>query len=163
MVKFVYSMNIAKLLNPALPDGYWGNLVVPVFVKLTVRDLLQQSVCETAKLIKKSKHNVTDEYVRSYLDFLELHCEKGITAGKEVSGFTDWRHLGHSEADFGWGSPSIVLPLTWRILGSSEPTYFLPYAAGDARKKKDRFKVLVCLRENAMAAFRSEMEMLADN
>ena len=28
-VKFGYSMNIAKLLKPALPDGYWGNVAVP--------------------------------------------------------------------------------------------------------------------------------------
>lgn len=155
---FAYSMNIAKLLKPALPDGYWGNVCVPVYVKLTVQQLLDQPISETAKLIKKSKHSVTGEYVRSYIDFQELHYAKGITAGKFVSGFTDWRHLGHSEVDLGWGSPSIVLPLSWRILGSSEPSFFLPYATEDA-SKKDGFKVLVCLAEKAMAAFRLDMEM----
>lgn len=157
VVKFAYSMNIAKIVKPELPVGYWGNVCVPVFVKLTARELIEQPISETAKLIKKSKHNVTDEYVRSYIDFQELHHAKGIAAGKFVSGFTDWRHLGHSDVDFGWGSPSIVLPLSWRILGSVEPTFFLPYAAEDERKK-DGFKVLVCLTENAMAAFKLEME-----
>ena len=95
-------------------------------MKLTLRDLLQQSVCEMAKQIKKSKHDATVEHVKSYLNFLELHHEKGITAWRSASGFTDWRHLGHSEAEFSWGSPSTVLPLTWQILGSSESTYFLP-------------------------------------
>jgi hypothetical protein len=28
----VYSMNISKLLTPPLPDGYWGNVCVPVYV-----------------------------------------------------------------------------------------------------------------------------------
>lgn len=31
----VYSMNISKLLDPLLPDGYWGNMCVPVYVALT--------------------------------------------------------------------------------------------------------------------------------
>lgn len=160
MVKFAYSMNIARVLDPALPDGYWGNVCVPVYAKLTARELLEQPMWKTAKLIKESKKNVTDEYVRSYIDFQELHCAKGISAGKFVSGFTDWRHLGHSEVDFGWGSPKAVLPLSWRILGCTEPTFFLPYAATDERKE-DGFKVLVCLQEEAMAGFGLEMEMFS--
>lgn len=158
IVKFAYSMNISKILKPALPNGYWGNICVPVYAKLTVKQLLQQSIWKTAEMIKKSKNSVTDEYVRSYIDFQELHYAKGITAGKFVSGFTDWRHLGHAEVDFGWGSPVSVLPLSWRILGSSEPTFFLPCGKEDGGKKEG-FKVLVCLQENAMKAFSSEMEM----
>lgn len=160
VVKFVYSMNIRKLLKPALPTGYWGNVCVPVYVKLTAKRLLEQPLWETARLIKKSKQNVTDEYVRSYIDFQELHYEEGITAGDHVSGFTDWRHLGHSEVDFGWGSPSDVLPLSSRLLGSLEPTFLLSYATGDERKKGG-FRALVCLPQNAMSNVRADMEIFS--
>lgn len=160
VVKLVYSMNIKKLLNPELPTGYWGNVCVPVYVCLTERELVEQPLWKTASLIKRSKERVTDEYVRSYIDFQELHYAKGITAGRRVFSFTDWRHLGHSEVDFGWGGPLVVLPLSWNLLGSTEPCFFLPYAAMSGQKK-DGFRVLVSLSENEALAFKEDMGMFA--
>ncbi|KAI3899191.1 hypothetical protein MKW92_005038 [Papaver armeniacum] len=157
-VKFAYSLNIRNQLKPALPSGYWGNSCVTMYVQLTVQELLQQPIWETAELISKSKRNATDEYVRSFIDFQELHYTEGITAGKGVSGFTDWRHLGHSTMDFGWGSPVTVLPLSRNLLGSNEPCFFLPYSLAVHGGKKDGFKVLVSLPETAIAGFRVEME-----
>ncbi|KAI3918157.1 hypothetical protein MKX01_041477 [Papaver californicum] len=157
-VKFAYSLNIRNQLKPALPSGYWGNSCVPMYVQLTVQELLQQPIWETAKLISESKQNATDEYVRSFIDFQELHYTEGITAGKGVSGFTDWRHLGHSTMDFGWGSPVTVLPLSRNLLGSCEPCFFLPYSSAVHGGKKDGFKVLVSLPETAIVDFRIEME-----
>ncbi|OAY77652.1 Omega-hydroxypalmitate O-feruloyl transferase [Ananas comosus] len=103
IVKMVYSMNISKILNPLLPAGYWGNVCVPAYVRLTAGELAEQPLSKTAVLIRESKRDVTDEYVRSYIDFQELNYARGITAGGSVAAFTDWRRLGHSEVDFGWG------------------------------------------------------------
>lgn len=159
-VKMVYSMNISKLLDPPLPEGYWGNVCVPVYVSLTSGDLLGRSLAETATLVRKSKREVDDEYVRSYVDFLELRRREGVTAtaGRGgVSAFTDWRRLGHGEVDFGWGGPDAVLPLSWRILGSEEPCFLVPYGISDERRRRG-FKVFVAVRETAVACFREEME-----
>ncbi|KAH0467195.1 hypothetical protein IEQ34_004433 [Dendrobium chrysotoxum] len=158
VVKFVYSMSIKKIAIPQLPSGYWGNSCVPVYIQSTAKELLEKPVWQIAMEIKKSKEQVTNEYLRSFIDFQELHYRKGITAGKEVSAFTDWRHLGHSEVDFGWGSPIAVSPLSWRLLGSNEPSFLLPYAESEG-EKRDGFRVLVCLPEDAMASFRLEMEI----
>ncbi|XP_059669889.1 10-deacetylbaccatin III 10-O-acetyltransferase [Cornus florida] len=157
IVKFAYSINIRKLVKPPLPVGYWGNGCVALYVQLSAKDLVEQPIWVTANLIKKSKGNATDEYVRSFIDFQELNYEKGITAGKGVSGFTDWRHLGHSTVDFGWGGPVTVLPLSRHLLGSVEPCFFLPYSSA-TEGKKDGFKVLVYVQESAMPAFRVEMD-----
>ncbi|KAL2487760.1 HXXXD-type acyl-transferase family protein [Forsythia ovata] len=158
-VGFAYSINIRKLVKPPLPVGYWGNGCVPMYVHLTARELVEQPIWKTADLIKKSKYNATDEYVRSYIDFQELHYEKGITAGARVSGFTDWRHLGHSTVDFGWGGPVTVVPLSRHLLGSVEPCFFLPCSSA-SEGKKDGFKVLVHLQEDALQGFREEMDKL---
>ncbi|KAG4142523.1 hypothetical protein ERO13_D06G134550v2 [Gossypium hirsutum] len=120
-VKFSYLMNIRKVVKPALPAGYWGNGCVAMYAKVSAKDLIEQPLWKTAELIKKSKSNASDEYVRSFIDLQELHYEDGITAGKGVSGFTDWRHLGHSAVDFGWGGPMTVLPLSTNFFGSMEP------------------------------------------
>lgn len=132
-----------------------------MYVNLTAKELTSKPLSSVADLIKKSKSNATDEYVRSFIDFQELHYEDGITAGKEVSGFTDWRHLRHSSVDFGWGGPVTVLPLSRNLLGSVEPCFFLPPSSSSAGVgKKDGFKVLVTMRESAVPAFREEMEKL---
>ncbi|CAJ1961854.1 unnamed protein product [Sphenostylis stenocarpa] len=161
-VKFAYSINIRRLVKPQLPGGYWGNGCVPMYVVVSAKDLVEKPVWETAELIKKSKSNVSDEYVRSYIDYQELHYGDGVTAGREVSGFTDWRHLGHSSVDFGWGGPVTVLPLGRNLLGSVEPCFFLPYSTTSAHQKEG-FKVLVNLRHSALPAFRQDMQVFSSS
>ncbi|BAT87156.1 hypothetical protein LR48_Vigan09g236600 [Vigna angularis] len=159
-VKFAYSINIRRLVKPVLPGGYWGNGCVPMYVVLSAKELIERPIWETAELIRKSKSNVSDEYVRSYIDYQELHFGDGITAGREVSGFTDWRHLGHSTVDFGWGGPVTVLPLGRNLLGSVEPCFFLPYSTASSQNIEG-FKVLVTLRHSALPAFRQAMQVFS--
>uniref|UniRef100_A0A7N0REW1 Uncharacterized protein n=1 Tax=Kalanchoe fedtschenkoi TaxID=63787 RepID=A0A7N0REW1_KALFE len=159
-VKFAYSLNIRKLVKPPLPGGYWGNGCVPMYVQLTAKEVVENPIWETAGVIRESKRNATDEYVRSFIDFQEINFNQGVTAGKGVSGFTDWRHLGHSTLDFGWGGPVTVLPLASNLLGSTEPCFFLPHSSANA-EKKDGFKVLVCLPLRWLPAFREEMRKLS--
>lgn len=159
-IKFAYSINIRKLVKPSLPAGYWGNGCVPMYVQLRAKDLIEKPIWETAELIKKSKSNVSDEYMRSFIDLQEMHYADGVTAGRRVSGFTDWRHLGHSTVDFGWGGPITVLPLARNLLGSVEPCFFLPYSTASGGKK-DGFKVLVTLAETALPAFTEDMKVFS--
>ncbi|XP_057785567.1 spermidine coumaroyl-CoA acyltransferase [Salvia miltiorrhiza] len=148
-VTFAYSMSIRNIVNPSLPAGYWGNSCVPMFVHLTA----EQPIWKIAAAIKTSKQHATGEYVASYVDFQELHYGEGISGGRRVSGFTDWRHLGHSTVDFGWGGPTAVVPLSARLLGSVEPCFFLP-------GKEGRVKVLLHLEESLVLPFRGEMDKL---
>ncbi|KAJ0257970.1 hypothetical protein HA466_0087470 [Hirschfeldia incana] len=160
-VKYVYSINIRRLMNPPLPKGYWGNGCVPMYAQIKAGELMEQPIWKTAELIKQSKSNASDEYVRSFIDFQELHHKDGINAGSGVTGFTDWRYLGHSTVDFGWGGPVTVLPLSHKLLGSMEPCFFLPCSGDDAASggsKDSGFKVLVNLRESAMPEFKEAMD-----
>ncbi|KAL5998461.1 hypothetical protein ACLOJK_009401 [Asimina triloba] len=160
-VKFAYFTNIRKQVKPALPAGYWGNGCVPMYVQTTAAELVEMPVWVAADMIKKSKRQMTDEYVRSFIDFQEIHYAEGIAAGAHVSGFTDWRHLGHSGVDFGWGGPISVQPLSWRLLGSAEPCFLLPCSSANEGGMRDGFKVLVSLPAEAGPAFKEEMEMLS--
>lgn len=158
-MKYAYLTNIRRTVKPALPAGYWGNGCVPIYVQLLAKDLINQPIWKTADAIKKSKSIITDEYVRSLIDFQELHYDEGITAGNRVSAFTDWRHVGNETVDFGWGGPVTVFPLSRHLVGSVEPCFFLPYSSA-TEGKKDGFKVLVCLQEEAMPVFKEEMKQL---
>lgn len=152
-VTFAYSISIRNVVEPALPPGYWGNGCVPMFVHLTAEEVAEQPLWKTAAAIKMSKQKVSAEYVASFIDYQELHYEDGISGGRRVSGFTDWRHLGHSTVDFGWGGPTAVVPLSTRLLGSAEPCFLLPGGGGGV-------KVLVHLEEDVVLGFREEMDKL---
>ncbi|OWM77369.1 hypothetical protein CDL15_Pgr016766 [Punica granatum] len=161
-VAFSYSINISKIAKPPLPVGYWGNCCIPIYIYLAVSDLVNKPIWETAGQIRNSKIHATDEHLRSFIDFLELHGFRdrgGLPLGKSshVSGFTDWRHLGHSKLDFGWGGPVTVVPLSQNILGSDEPCFFLPYSSA-GKEKRNGFMVLVNLPESSVAGFREEMD-----
>jgi len=68
-------------MNPPLPKGYWGNGCVPMYAQIKAGELIEQPIWKTAELIKQSKSNTSDEYVRSFIDFQELHHKDGINAG----------------------------------------------------------------------------------
>lgn len=54
-----------------------------------------------------------------------------------------------------------VLPLSYKLLGSMEPCFFLPYSGDAAAGSKDSgFKVLVNLRDSAMTDFKEAMDKL---
>lgn len=80
-MKYVYAINIRRLMNPPLPKGYWGNGCVPMYAQIKAGELIEQPIWKTAELIKQSKSNASDEYVRSFIDFQELHHKDGINAG----------------------------------------------------------------------------------
>lgn len=156
-MKYAYAVNIRRVVKPALPQGYWGNGCVPMYVARSAGEVAEGAVWETAGAIKASKRNVADQYVRSFIDFQAAHHGEGINAGDDVSAFTDWRHLGHNTVDFGWGGPIDVVPISTHLLGCQEPCYFLPdssAAVGD----NPGFRVSVALRRTAMPAFKAEMD-----
>lgn len=160
-VKFAYQINIRKIVKPALAEGYWGNGCVPMYAQLLAKQLVDQPLWKTADLIKKTKYAVSDEYVRSYIDFQQLHFDEGITAGARVCGFSDWRHLGHSTVDFGWGGPVTVFPVSKHLVGSVHNCFFLPYSSVNDGKM-DGFKLMVFVQEDVVEDFTKEMDKLKD-
>ncbi|KAM7490891.1 hypothetical protein LguiA_033812 [Lonicera macranthoides] len=76
-VKFAYSTNIRKLVNPPLPVGYLGNVCVPMYAQLSANDLLHLPIWKTAQLIKNSKKNMNDEFGDRFL-YLEPVGDFGV-------------------------------------------------------------------------------------
>nr|CAD1822264.1 unnamed protein product [Ananas comosus var. bracteatus] len=153
IVKMVYSMNISKILNPPLPAGYWGNVCVPAYVRLTAGELAEQPLLKTAVLIRESKRDVTDEYVRSYIDFQELNYARGITAGDRSP---------HSPTGGGWDTPMSTSggagPSTsCPSLGSCWGVLRLAFFCLTVRRMRGRTKDLECwclCRRNCCRALR---------
>lgn len=160
---FTVAMGIRNLLNPPLPNGYYGNAFVAAHVVLTGGELNEAPLSKVAKLIKESKKIAsTSHHITNTLCILERFRQQNIKM--EASGasmaLTDWRQLGLlEEVDFGWKDAVNILPLPWNMFGYVDLFFFLPPTKVDP-SEKGGVRVLVCLPRAAMPKFEQEMNAL---
>lgn len=93
---FCLTTGIRKHLVPPLPDGYYGNAFVPSNVVVMGKELNEEPLPETVKLIKQSKKTATqNDYIRNMIDIWETTRKqnKKIGASGASMVLTDWRQL----------------------------------------------------------------------
>lgn len=157
------AVGIRHVLDPPLPQGYYGNAYIDVYVELTVRELEEASISDIAKDVKKAKKTAYEkEYLEEELKNLERLMRddakfEGVSDG--LLFLTDWRNIGwFGSMDFGWNEPVNLRPLTqqgspvnvWMIL---KPSKLDPSMEGGV-------KVIMKLPRDAMVEFKQEMDAM---
>jgi hypothetical protein len=108
------------------------------------------------ELIRQAKNKITEEYIRSLADFIEI--TKGLPKGLQSYVVSDLTSVGFDQVDYGWGKPVYTGPskaMPDDINNSG--TYYLPYR----NKKGERgVMVLISLRAPVMARFAMLFEEL---
>jgi shikimate O-hydroxycinnamoyltransferase len=109
-------------VRPPLPDGYVGNAVVRALAVAKMGDIVSGSLAAAVARVSDATFRLSDEFVRSLVDYLEQ-----ATSGKAAAewpvipetdlGIVSWLGLTFSELDFGWGRPAFVGPATIRLGG----------------------------------------------
>ncbi|KAL8456957.1 hypothetical protein ACS0TY_034980 [Phlomoides rotata] len=103
-------------LRPPLPQGYFGNVIFTTTVFAFSADLQSKPVLYGASKIHDALARMDDNYLKSALDFLELHTDrKALVRGAHTYrnpnlGVTSWARLPIYDADFGWGRPIFMGP-----------------------------------------------------
>ncbi|GMN23477.1 hypothetical protein TIFTF001_000125 [Ficus carica] len=167
---FLLTAGIRKLLDPPLPKGYYGNAILPSSIELLGKDLNEQPLSETAKLIKECKRRMLDkDFIKKSVDDLETLISQKRDAKNEACGattvLTDWRNLELlEEIGFAW-EPVNVTALPWDMFGYVDLCFLLPPPAkksSDAPTKGGEVaaRILVSLPRPVMAKFKEEMEPL---
>lgn len=157
------TVGVRHLLDPPLPEGYYGNAIVGSNVVLTVKELNETPLSEVVKLIKESKKLPSNnEYIKNTINMLETIRQRKIriegTCASVV--LTDWRQLSLlEEVDFGWKGSVNILPVPWNMLGYVDLCLFLPPSNLDP-SMKGGVRVFVSLPKASMPKFREEMEAL---
>ncbi|XVF28346.1 hypothetical protein REPUB_Repub15cG0021800 [Reevesia pubescens] len=102
----LFAVDIRSKTSPPLPNGFAGNAVVTAFANAKVIDLVEKPFSFCVEKIKEARENITDEYVRSVIDWLEVY--RGIPATCNGNNFyvSAWWKLRFNELDFGFGKPT---------------------------------------------------------
>eukprot|EP00262_Sarcandra_glabra_P019914 TRINITY_DN7736_c0_g2_i1.p1 TRINITY_DN7736_c0_g2~~TRINITY_DN7736_c0_g2_i1.p1 ORF type:complete len:437 (+),score=-13.72 TRINITY_DN7736_c0_g2_i1:168-1478(+) len=102
-------------LRPALPPGYFGNVIFTA-TPVAIAGDLESSLTYCAGKIHDALVRMDDEYLRSALDYLELQPDlSALVRGAHTFrcpniGITSWSRLPIHDADFGWGRPIFMGP-----------------------------------------------------
>ncbi|XP_043713157.1 alcohol acyltransferase 9-like [Telopea speciosissima] len=147
-VKLLFSVNVRKRMKPELPRGYYGNGFVLGCAETTVKELVgsNKNIHHGVKVVQEAKAVLTEEYVRSMIDYLEERRAKPDLSTSFV--ISQWAKLGLEDLDFGEGKPVHMGPLASEIY-----CLFLPIV-GDL----DAIRVLVSVPEKIAEKFEYYMK-----
>ncbi|KAL6971302.1 omega-hydroxypalmitate O-feruloyl transferase [Sarracenia purpurea var. burkii] len=97
-----FAVDIRSKMSPPLPVGFAGNAVVTAFATAKVEDLAEKPLSFCVDKVKEGRERVTDEYVRSAMDWLEVH--RGIPATCNGNFYVSaWWKLPFGALDLGFG------------------------------------------------------------
>ncbi|CAO2147249.1 unnamed protein product [Urochloa humidicola] len=146
--KLLFAVDGRRRFTPPLPRGYFGNGIVLTNAIATAGELLSEPVSRAAALVQEAVRLVTDEYMRSAVDYFEATRARPSLASTLL--ITTWSRLEFHGADFGWGEPVMSGPVT---LPEKEVILFLAHG-----KERKSINVLLGLPATAMEAFQEIMD-----
>ncbi|KAF8393004.1 hypothetical protein HHK36_021245 [Tetracentron sinense] len=128
-------------LQPHLPKGFFGNATLPIMSTSRAGELMAKPLGYASGKIREAVEKMTDEYVRSAIDFLRnqpdlskyrtfhtVGCTQGAFYGNPNLVVTSWVGLPIYGADFGWGKEFHMGPGS---LGYDGKSFILPSPAAD--------------------------------
>lgn len=100
----MFAVDIRTKVCPPLPHGFVGNAVISACASARVADLDEKPFSFSVEKVKEAKQSVTDEYVRSVIDWLEIYKGEPCTSDGNFY-VSAWLNLPFHELDFGYGKP----------------------------------------------------------
>ncbi|KAJ7295338.1 hypothetical protein O6H91_23G006100 [Diphasiastrum complanatum] len=107
--KLTFAVDFRNRIVPPLPSNYVGNAVVAPLMHLRHADLISGSLSFCVRKIQQSMECVTDEYVRSSIDWWEIY--RGVPAFLGGLLVSAWWKIPFDMIDFGWGKPIYAGPV----------------------------------------------------
>lgn len=109
-VKLVFFANCRKLLDPPLPNGFYGNCFFPVTVTASCESLREAFIVDVVKLIQEAKAKLPLEFGK-YLKGEHLNDPFAPSATYTTLFMSEWGRLGFDHVDYRWGPPVHVVPI----------------------------------------------------
>ncbi|KAL2937457.1 Omega-hydroxypalmitate O-feruloyl transferase [Bienertia sinuspersici] len=148
----LFAVDIRSKISPPLPEGFVGNAIITAFATSKVSDLVKNPLSFGVKLIKEGKERVTEEYVRSVIDWLEIY--KGVPATSNGNFYVSaWWKLPFGDLDFGFGTPSHVSP----IVSGNDEFVLLLSEGNNAQQREGGVNAWISLEPEKMNQFETNV------
>ncbi|KAK7400330.1 hypothetical protein VNO78_11536 [Psophocarpus tetragonolobus] len=156
-------VGVRPRLEDPLPTGYYGNSIVDLYIKLTVKELNQQPLFQVVKHIREGLIiSSSNYYITNYRDTLETKPLNFDHKSGAITPLTDWRNLGSFEKiDFGWKEAVNMMPVPGDV-GIGEMYDILPPSKLDPSMNRG-VRFFTSIPTTAMPKFKEEMEVLTSN
>ncbi|KAI9121365.1 hypothetical protein K1719_008398 [Acacia pycnantha] len=105
----LYAVDIRSRLNPPLPKAYAGNAVLTAHATARCEELERGPFGRLVEVVSEGAERMTDEYVRSAIDWGELY--NGYPNGEVL--VSSWWRLGFAEVEYPWGKPRYSCPVVY--------------------------------------------------
>lgn len=150
-LRLTFSVNARpKLENPPLEEGFYGNALCVACATSTVKSLTRGSQAEVARLVHEAKLRISEEYVRSTVDYIELFRPERLEFGGKLS-IAQWTQFCiYESTDFGWGKPVYAGPID--LTPTPQVCVFLP--EGGEAESSGAMLLCICLPEFACQRFK---------
>lgn len=153
-LRLTFSVNARqKLSDPPLKEGFYGNVVCVACAVSKVSELVKGSLSETTSLVRQARLGISEEYLRSTVDYVEVNRPTRLEFGGKLT-ITQWTRFSiYESADFGWGRPVYAGPID--ITPTPQVCVLLPEGNANAsgtmivciclpKEASDRFRELFC-------------------
>ncbi|KAI6669972.1 hypothetical protein NL676_004857 [Syzygium grande] len=100
--KLLVLVDIRSKLKPPIAT-YFGNALVQACCLGTAGELINEPFSSTTWRIKKAIEKVNEDYVRSYIDCLDVYQPDLFSLSSLC--LVSWQRLDYGSTDFGWGKP----------------------------------------------------------
>ncbi|KAJ4761212.1 HXXXD-type acyl-transferase family protein [Rhynchospora pubera] len=159
--RLYFTADIRNRIHPPIPN-YFGNGVIRLSATSEVSKITSSQIGEVAGTVKAVIDGLTDEFIKSFIDYMEVMREKKISVISDISE-SDLRIrtiLGMPiyDIDFGWGSPQLV---SWERCTENRVVYLMNEPGEDAG-----IKVVVSLDSSTMKQFQKvfyeELKLFSD-
>lgn len=146
-LRLTFSVNARGMVKtPPLKDGFYGNALCVACAMSTVESLARDCLGETARLVHEARLGVSEEYLRSTIDYIEMCRPKRLEFDGKLT-ITQWtRFCMYESADFGWGKPVYAGPID--LTPTPQVCVFLPEGGGAGA-----MLICICLPECACDKF----------
>lgn len=150
-LRLTFSVNTrGKIKNPPLKDGFYGNALCVACATSTVERLVNGCLAETAQLVRGARLGVSEEYLRSTIDYIDLVRPKRLEFVGKLT-ITQWTRFSiYESADFGWGKPIYAGPIDLTLT----PQLCVLLPEGGEAEPSGAMVLCICLPECACLRFR---------
>ncbi|KAL9314342.1 hypothetical protein ACSQ67_019794 [Phaseolus vulgaris] len=158
-LRLTFSVNArGKLRKGAVKEGFYGNVVCVACTRSSVSELVHGELPETTLLVREARQSVSEEYLRSTVDYVEVDRPRKLEFGGKLT-ITQWTRFSiYKCADFGWGRPLYAGPID--LTPTPQVCVFLP--EGEPDSSDASMIVCICLPDSAAQKFTQALLLHSD-